>query len=67
MSLVRNTPHGDKAMKKAAWLSVLFTLAMILGGCTATYTTHWPGKWNAMERHEAGHTEYKRDGTYNYQ
>lgn len=54
-------------MKRAAWLSVLFTLAMILGGCTATYTTHWPGKWNAMERHEAGHTEYKRDGTYNYQ
>lgn len=49
-------------MRKISLLSVLFTLAMICGGCTAELTMHYPGKHNAIDTHESGRTVYR--GTY---
>ena len=41
-------------MHKVSLLAVLFTLALILGGCTAQFDAHahWPGKYNAVETYE---------------
>lgn len=46
-------------MTKIAWLSVLFTLAMICGGCTASFQAHYPSKYNAVQTYEPGRTVYR--------
>jgi len=46
-------------MKKITLLAVLFTLAMIVGGCTAEMTMHYPGKMNAIDTHESAKTIYR--------
>lgn len=46
-------------MSKILVLSVLVTLTLWLCGCTAEMTMHYPGKWNAVDRHESGSTFYR--------
>lgn len=41
-------------MKKVTLLAVMFTLAMICGGCTGSldWQAHYPGKYNAVDQYQ---------------
>lgn len=43
-------------------LAAILTLALWLGGCTAEFTAHYPGKWNAIDTHESARTVYRGGG-----
>ena len=45
-----------KNWKKIIVLTILTFAAL---GCTAEMTMHYPGKHNAIDRHESGATTYK--------
>lgn len=44
-------------------LAILFyaglALGGVLGGCTASFQAHYPGKWNAVDTYEPGRTVYR--------
>ena len=47
---------------KTQYRVLIITLALWLGGCTAEFTAHYPGGWNAIDTHESARTVYRGGG-----